>query len=169
MSPVTVRPYRPTDHSAGRRLWGELTVQHRALYDDPGYGGQDPSAAFEEYLTRLDLAGMWVADHPDDGVVGLIGMVMTGQGGTVEPVVVAEGYRGQGIGKALLDQLAEAARRRGLLSLTISPESRNIAAIKCLHAAGYTVLSSVELTLDLAPQRHEWRDGLHLYEREFRS
>ena len=70
MTPVAVRSYRPSDHSAGRRLWSELTSQHNRMYGD---GSDDGGAGFEEYLTRLDLGGLWVADHADDGVIGLVG------------------------------------------------------------------------------------------------
>ncbi|MCW6007973.1 GNAT family N-acetyltransferase [Micromonospora sp. CPCC 205371] len=164
-----MRSYRPNDHSAGRRLWVELAAQHRQLYDDPGFGGADPGAAFEEYLTRLDLSGVWVADHPEDGVVGLVGLIMKGRSGEVEPVVVTESRRGQGIGRALLDHVAGEGRKRGLTSLTISPESRNVDAIRSLHAAGFDVLSALELTLDLGRREPERRDGLDIHQLRFRS
>ncbi|GAB7041276.1 MULTISPECIES: GNAT family N-acetyltransferase [Catenuloplanes] len=157
------------DHGAGRQLWGELTKRHRELYDDPGYGGADPTAAFEEYLTRLDLSGVWVADHPVDGVIGLVGLIVDGRRGAVEPIVVADGHRGEGVATTMLGFLAEEARRRGLTSLTVSPESRNVEAITCLHAAGFTVLSSVQLTLDLDRRPGVWRDGPQLHSLDFRS
>ncbi|MDR7279987.1 GNAT family N-acetyltransferase [Catenuloplanes atrovinosus] len=169
MSTVSVRPYRPADHSAGRRLWGELTQRHRELYDDPGYGGADPTAAFEEYLTRLDLSGVWVADHPEDGVIGLVGLIIDGRRGAVEPIVVADGHRGEGVATAMLGFLAEEARRRDLTALTVTPESRNVEAITCLHAAGFTVLSSVELALDLGRRPRSWRDGPRFLDLDFRS
>jgi GNAT superfamily N-acetyltransferase len=164
---AAVRPYRPTDHSACRRLWEELTEHHRELYDDPDLGGADPGAAFDEYLTRLDVSGVWVADDPEDGVVGLVGLVLTGRAGEVEPVVVSGSRRGQGIGRALLEHVAAEARRRGLKYLTVTPVSRNVSAIQCLHAAGYEVLSGIELTLDLSRRNHEWRDGLELHDLRF--
>jgi GNAT superfamily N-acetyltransferase len=166
---VTIRSYRPGDHSAGRRLWFELTERHRTLYDDPGFGGADPGAAFEDYLTRLDLSGMWVADHGEDGVVGLVGLIMKGRAGEVEPVVVTESHRGQGIGRALLGHVAEEARRRGLAYLTVAPESRNVDAIRSLHAAGYDVLSALQLTLDLGRRDHAWRQDIDIHELRFRS
>jgi GNAT superfamily N-acetyltransferase len=169
MTDVAIRPYRPTDHGAGRRLWVELAEQHRELYEDPGFGGADPGAAFEDYLTRLDLSGVWVADHQRDGVVGLVGLIMTGRHGEVEPVVVAASHRGQGIGRALLGQVAEEARKRSLARLTVTPESRNLEALHCLHAAGYDVVSAVELTLDLRPREHAWRAGIDLDNLRFRS
>jgi GNAT superfamily N-acetyltransferase len=166
---VTIRSYRPNDHSAGRRLWVELAAQHRDLYDDPGFGGSDPGAAFEEYLTRLDLSGVWVADHPEDGVVGLVGLIMKGRSGEVEPVVVTEARRGQGVGRALLDHVATEGRKRGLTSLTISPESRNVDAIRSLHAAGFDVLSALVLTLDLGRRDQERKDGLDIHHLRFLS
>ena len=102
MTDVTIRSYRPADHGAGGRLWVELIEEHRELYDDPGYGGGDPGAGFEEYLTRLDLSGVWVAERPEAEVVGLVGLIVGDGGGRIEPVVVTTRLRGQGISRALL-------------------------------------------------------------------
>jgi GNAT superfamily N-acetyltransferase len=156
---VTIRPYRSADHGPCRRLWAELTEQHNELYDTHS-GGADPGAEFEEYLARLDLTGMWVADHAEEGVVGLVGLILNGRAGIVEPVIVAAPHRGQGIGRALLGHVANQARGRGMTALTVSPESRNEAAIRCLHAAGYDTLTAVELTLDLSNRGPQRRDGL---------
>src|ERR1700753_1028052 len=98
MSPVTVRSYRPSDHSAGRRLWSELTNQHNRMYGVPD---EDGGEGFEEYLTRLDLGGLWVADHADDGVIGLVGLVIRGRAGEVEPIVVTVSHRHKGVGRKL--------------------------------------------------------------------
>jgi GNAT superfamily N-acetyltransferase len=165
---VRIRPYRPSDHSAGRGLWVELTEEQRELYDDATIGGADPGAAFEEYLTRLDLSGVWVADDGEGGVVGLVGLVLNGRAGEVEPVVVTRSRRGQGIGKTLLSHVAEEARKRGMTYLTITPSSRNEAAIRCFHAAGYDVMSAVELSLDLGRSTRGWQDGPSLQGLTFR-
>src|SRR4051794_14785070 len=125
MSPVTVRSYRPSDHSAGRQLWSELTNQHNRMYGDPPDDGGD---GFEEYLTRLDLCGLWVADHADEGVIGWVGMIMGGRAGVVEPVVVTISHRHKGVGRTLLRHVANEARKRNMTALTISPESRNVDA-----------------------------------------
>src|SRR4051812_10244284 len=90
MSPVTVRSYRPSDHVVGRRLWSELSNQHHEMYGEPVV---DAGEGFEEYLTRLDLSGLWVADHADDGVIGLVGLIMRGRAGEVEPIVVTTSHR----------------------------------------------------------------------------
>jgi GNAT superfamily N-acetyltransferase len=145
---TTVRSYRPADHSAGRALWAQLATQRAALY---GAAPElvDPGAEFEEYLTRLDLSGIWVAEDESGQVVGMIGLLIQGRVGEVEPMVVALDHQGQGVGRALLGHLTEQARKRSLARLTIRPESRNVSALRSLHAAGYDVLTAVELSLDL--------------------
>jgi GNAT superfamily N-acetyltransferase len=167
MTPVAVRSYRPSDHSAGRRLWSELTNEHNEMYGEPSVDGGE---GFEEYLTRLDLSGLWVADHADDGVIGLVGLIIRGRAGEVEPIVVTTSHRHKGVGRRLLRHVAAEAKKRNMNALTISPSSRNVEAIRSLHAAGYDVVSSIQLTLDLDRHQHEWqREGLELHELQFRS
>lgn len=169
MPDAAIRPYRPGDHAAGRRLWVELIERHRVLYADSGLGDPEPGAGFEEYLTRLDLSGIWVAEVPRDGVVGLIGLLIDGRrGGRVEPVVVAERWRGQGIGRALLEHVAREARRRSLARLTVTPDARNVEALRCLHAAGYDVLSALQLTVELRDTDTSRREGVEIHGIEYR-
>ncbi|MEV0644735.1 GNAT family N-acetyltransferase [Phytomonospora sp. NPDC050363] len=152
---AVIRGYRPSDHLACRSLWAELVEVHRELYADPKYGGHDPGAAFEDYLTRLDLTGMWVADDSEAGVVGLIGLLLDGRGGAVEPVIVATAHRGGGIGKALLGRVASEAKKRRMTHLSVAPETRDLPALAALTSAGYTTLSRLTLTLPLAEPHEE--------------
>jgi GNAT superfamily N-acetyltransferase len=145
---VTVRPYRPADHNACRRLWGEL-VEHRGeVYARDRAPERDPSAGFEEYLTRLDLSGLWVADSPD-GVVGFVGLTLDGSAGEIDPVIVTRRLRGRGIGRALLSTVATEARRRSLTRLTVSPAARDHAALRSLRAAGFDAVTTVTLSFAL--------------------
>lgn len=146
---VSIRAYRPTDHNACRALWAELTELQQDLYDDPDLGATDPGVGFEDYLTRLNLSGMWVADDSEEGVVGFVGLTLNGRAGEVYPVVVTQRHRSRGVGGELLAHLAEQAKRRGLRQLVVLPDTRNVAAIRCLHAAGYDTLAAVRLTLNL--------------------
>jgi GNAT superfamily N-acetyltransferase len=183
---VVIRGYRPADHSACRRLWAELTSEHRRLYPraqpvpaaTPSAVGEfgvaattadtTSGAGFEEYLTRLDLSGMWVAQHADEEVVGFIGLILQGRAGAVDPVVVTAERRGQGIGRTLIAHVAEQARRRGMRDLTISPALRNLDAIRCLYRAGFDAAATVTLALDLTGRDGQWRDGLDLHGVPFR-
>ena len=164
---VTIRAYRPTDHRDCRQLWAELTEEHHGLYTG-GTAPADPGAAFEEYLTRLDLSGMWVAEDPGSGVVGMVGLILDGRGGAVEPLVVATDRRRCGIGRALLAYVGDQARKRGLGQLSISPAARNLDAIRCLHAAGYDAPARVTLAIDLNRKEETWQDGIDLHSLRFR-
>ena len=56
------------------------------------------------------------------------------------------------MGAALLKHVTDEAKKRSLARLTIRPESRNVEALKSLHAAGFDLLSAVEISLDLRPE-----------------
>jgi hypothetical protein len=48
------------------------------------------------------------------------------------------------------------------------PSARNVAAIRRFRAAGFTALGGhVDLTMDLAPRRHEWLPGASLHGLDF--
>jgi len=166
---ITIRPYRPLDHNACRRLWGELVEHRGSLYGEAEPG--DASAGFEEYLTRLNLSGVWVAESAEHGIVGFVGLVLDGRLGEVDPVVVTDRQRGRGIGRALLTRVAEEAKRRGLSQLTVSPAARDQAALRSLHAAGFGAVSSVTLSYAFTrsgrPAREE--EPLDLYDLRFHS
>jgi GNAT superfamily N-acetyltransferase len=143
---VTIRGYRPSDHNACRRLWGELTEHVQRLYGEQSGEDADPGAGFEEYLTQLNLSGMWVAEDAEVGVAGFIGLMLDGRAGEVEPVVVTRAMRGRGIGRALLARVADEAGRRGLTRLTVSPSVRDVSALRALHAAGFGTVATVTLS-----------------------
>jgi GNAT superfamily N-acetyltransferase len=181
---ATIRAYRPTDHSACRGLWAELMHHREELYGRPAArstartldGGEresraDLGAGFEEYLTRLDLSGLWVAvptaGDPSDGeVVGFVGLVLDGDCGEVDPVVVAATERGHGIGRALLTKVAEEARRRGLSRLTISPPIRDVPALRSLRGAGFDTVANVTLAIDIGASSDP-SSSLELYDLRF--
>lgn len=151
-SPVTVRPYRPSDHGACRGLWAELTEHRSRLYGRRPQES-DAGSGFEEYLTQLNLSGMWVAElgeeRGDDQVVGFVGVMLDGRAGEVDPIVVTAGMRGRGIGRAMLATVVGEARRRGLTRLSVSPPTRDESALRALHVAGFSTLASVTVSYDL--------------------
>jgi GNAT superfamily N-acetyltransferase len=152
---VTIRGYRPSDHNACRRLWAELTEHRNRLFGLPTNTEADDGAGFEEYLTQLNLSGMWVAEHRDSGVCGFIGLMLDGRTGEVEPVVVTAPMRGQGIGRALLAKVADESRRRGLRQLTVSPPVRDVSALRALHTAGFGTVATVTLSYDVENSRQK--------------
>ena len=162
-SEVSVRDYTDGDYAACRSLWAELTVYHRSIFGDPSVGGDDPGAGFDDYLATSNRIRSWVAES-HGRVVGLTGLLDRGASGEVEPVVVAESARDQGIGRMLIGRVVEEARARGYEYLAIRPVARNVAAIRRFYAVGFRTLGGhVDLTMDLTARRHEWLHGASLH------
>ncbi len=184
---MSIRPYRPQDLDACRDLWAELTQVHRDLYGDPTIGGDDPGLYFDHHLALAGPEHLWVAEwvptgvsadtsaparsvpkrvkapvgaHDAGRVVGLVGLLVEGEQGQVEPIVVAPGERGHGIGRLLLERAIAEARALGLRFLGVRPVIRNEAAIPWFHRSGFRKLGQVDLFMDLRPEEgRTWRPG----------
>jgi N-acetylglutamate synthase-like GNAT family acetyltransferase len=163
-SPVTIRPFEEQDSSACRGLWAELTRWHRALYDDPSIGGDDPGSGFDE----LDGARIWVAERRGS-IVGFVGLLIHGRQAEIEPVVVSFDVRGQGIGRALVDTAVEDARTEGVRQVKARPVARNSSALRFFHELGFDTIGHVDLLLDLERPKDYWRERIRLAERDFRA
>ena len=162
-----VRDYASGDYHACRSLWAELTEHHRRIYGDPSIGGDDPGAGFDAYLATSHRVGSWVAESRGS-VIGLTGLFDRGTSGEVEPVIVTEAARDQGIGSRLISRVVEEARARGHEYLAIRPVARNVAAVRRFHAAGFRTLGGhIDLTMDLVARRQEWLPGASLHGLDF--
>lgn len=79
----------------------------------------------------------------DNGVVGMITLqrvistVMGEYVGTIEDVIVAQEYRGAGIGTKLLDAAIDEAEERGWLRLTLGVDLRNAKGIGFYQKKGF--------------------------------
>ena len=110
---VTVRSYTGEDYDACRALWVELTQYHREIYGDPSMGGDDPGSEIDTHLEDRKLASTWVAER--EGVVlGFCSLLVDGEGGEIDPIVVRANDRSQGIGTALLNTAISEATARGV-------------------------------------------------------
>ncbi len=163
---MRVRTYDRADLEACRALWVELTDWHRRLYDDASLGGHDPGRIFDEHLKRVGPEHVWVAEE-NGRLVGLAGVIVRGRHGELEPIVVSEGARGHGVGRALAEAVRAAAVAEGLTRLAARPAARNTGAVRFFHALGFDVLGHVDLQVDLGAER-AWRAGETLGGREFR-
>lgn len=165
---VSLRPYQPSDLESCRALWRELTQRHRDIYDDPTIGGSDSGGEFDLHLARPQLAGVWVAEVNAD-IVGLSGLLVEGDGGEIDPMVVSSAYRSQGIGRQLLDHVVEEAKKRGVRFLSVRPVARNIEAISFYFEAGFQVLGYLDMFVDLSEaSERDWKAGITIHGNEFR-
>jgi N-acetylglutamate synthase-like GNAT family acetyltransferase len=161
-----VRGYEPRDLEACRGLWVELTQRHRDIFDAPEIGGEDPGRAFDEHLAKVGAENIWVAEV-EGRVVGLAGLIP--EAFELEPVVVAEQHRGQGVGRLLAEAVISAARERGARTIQVRPVGRNVEAIRFFHELGFDVLDQVQLSMDIVDrERDPWIAGERLADRDFR-
>ena len=167
-SDVVIRSYEPGDLEGCRRLWHALTQHHRDIYEDPRIGGENPGRYFDEYLKHPKYSASWVAVRGQE-IVGLTGLLVDGDEGEVEPVVVAPPHRRQGIGRLLLDFAIEQAREQGLGSVKIRPVARNAEAMRHFHAAGFQVLGHVEMFQSLRLTTQAWEPGITIHDLDFRQ
>lgn len=106
---ITIRDYHASDFEVCRSLWVELTRHHREIYEDPTIGGDDPGWGFDAYMDNAQRRGMWVAEV-EGQVVALSGLLVRGEEGEVEPVIVSSPYRRKGIGMMLVQHVVQEAR-----------------------------------------------------------
>lgn len=163
-----IREYQGPDFGACRKLWEDLTERHRKIYSDPAIGGNDPGMAFEKYLKRADLAGLWVAEQ-DGLVIGMAGLLMDENDAEIEPIVLRPESRSQGIGTALLQRLKSEAKLRSADFLSIRPVARNKEAIECFYRAGFSLLGHIDMFIDLSEENDQgWHEGVTIHGKTFR-
>lgn len=160
---ITIHTYIPADLEACRALWAELTEHHRQIYDDPTIGGEEPGFFFDAHLAHVGPEQIWVAEV--DGVVcGFVGLIVEGDEGEVEPIVVTTAQRGKGVGYALLARVRQEAEVLKLRFLGMKPVARNLDAIRFFYQAGFQLLGHVDLFMDLSPSSERtWKEGVVLH------
>jgi GNAT superfamily N-acetyltransferase len=160
---ILIRRYETSDLEVCRALWSELTQRHREIYGDPMIGGDDPGHFFDAYLKNPNLRGPWVAELVGRAV-GLGGLIVNGEEGEVEPLVVSSQHRSKGIGRALLNTIVQEAGTVGVRFLSVRPVARNIEAISFFVQAGFDTIGHIDLFQDLSGSAaREWKPGIEIH------
>lgn len=96
--------------------------------------------------------GLWIAVD-DERIVGCAQLVVAHQlvdsRGWLEDVVVDEAYRGQGVGRRLVEAALEEARRLGLRSVKLTSGPKREAARALYASFGFEMLETDVWRLDL--------------------
>lgn len=156
---VDVRALEDRDWGAVRRIYGE--------------GIATGNATFETEVPDVEaLDATWLPDHRwvaeiDGEVVGWAAASPTSartvSAGVAETsVYVAEGYRGRGVGRALIHRQVTAGDTAGLWTLQTSVFPENRASIALHHSAGFRTLGVRER---IGRHHGVWRDTVFLERR----
>ncbi|MEU0470251.1 metalloregulator ArsR/SmtB family transcription factor [Amycolatopsis sp. NPDC006131] len=156
---VTIRALRDDDWPAVRRIYGEgmdtgiatfeTTVPSRATLDAKWIAGQ-------RWVAEIDgtVVG-WAAATPVSTRECYSGVAETS-------IYVADGYRGRGIGKALIRQQVIALDEAGYWTLQTSIFTENRASLALHHSAGYRTIGIRER---IAQRDGTWHDTVLLERR----
>ena len=127
---LVIRPARIEDINAMAELLSLLFAVEEDFLADI----DKQRAGLEMFFKHPDGRQVIVAEHQQQ-VIGMCSaqlLISTAAGGwkaLVEDVVVAEQFRGQGIGKKLLDELAGWAERQGARRMDLLADRNNSAAL----------------------------------------
>jgi len=162
MKPV-IREYEPRDYDTCRALWEDLTEHHREIYNDLSIGGDDPGQGFDAYIANPKRRASWVVEIQGQ-IVALAGIVVDGEEGEIEPVVVSSGYRSRGIGTMLVRYVVEQARGMRVRYISVRPVTRNKKAISFFVKLGFDLLGHVQLFQDFSgTPRSKWKSGISIH------
>ena len=150
-----------------RSLWAEMVQHHRDIYDDPSIGGDNPGIEFDQHLCKVGSDRVWLA-MSGEKIVGLTALIMNGQEAEIEPVVVASGYRGRGVGRILLNHVIKISKELGVLCLSVKPVARNLDAISFFHSSGFKTLGHIQMFMWLGESATcVWNPGPTIFEKSF--
>jgi putative acetyltransferase len=126
-----------------RRRHGEgvakLAARESGSEADPparGCGKREPPVDVEEMAANWNIGGTFVAEA-DQVIVGEIHIDRSWMGFGEIGMMVANGWRGRGVGTALVAAAIEQARARGLHKLALSVFPHNGAAISLYRKFGF--------------------------------
>ena len=167
-SRIEIRPLEPDDRDALAEGFERLSPESRYRR----FFG--PMAQLRkrdlDYLTRVDHhdhEALVAVDAESGEGVGVARYVRTAPGVAEPAIVVADDWQGRGVGRRLLDALADRAREEGITRFDAPVLASNADAIRALARLGETTRESqgreVLLHIELAPEpsaRAGWRDLL---------
>jgi RimJ/RimL family protein N-acetyltransferase len=136
MSDVIVRRVEAADFDAWLALFEEVAAEGKWIGAEAPVDRADRAASFDDFLTKPHRArfvalidGVLVGDL---GVVNHFGVAELG-------MMVRDGFRGQGIGSALMDACVGWARDDGAYKVTLQTWPHNTTAIALYKRFGFEV------------------------------
>ncbi len=138
MEDIIIREATEQDLPAIKGLMAELI---EAVGDT---GGFDVNAAMENCRTLLKNVDSYIlVAEVDENVIGVVNLdirrtiLHSGLSGLIDEMVVAESYRGKGVGRKLIDAAAEKCKLSGCCEIEVSTELTNTKARSFYKSCGF--------------------------------
>jgi ribosomal protein S18 acetylase RimI-like enzyme len=115
-------------------------------------GGEKEQTNLKEVLEEENRITLAFCEDNNE-VIGIASMctykVISGKKGWIEDVVVDKKFRGQGIGRKLMEKLLEEGKKKGLTEILLFTEDHRIPAIKLYSDLGFQLKESRIYTLKM--------------------
>ncbi|MCP1381201.1 GNAT family N-acetyltransferase [Runella salmonicolor] len=122
--------------------------QHSRYRVDPFFSEQDFQRLYREWIDN-SILGI-IADKVflyklDEKVLGMVTLKMVGDKGTIGLMAVEDAYRGQGIGKTLMNYIKKLLVSKEIKQLEVATQKANRAACLFYEKNGFTVASETDI------------------------
>lgn len=115
-------------------------------------GGEKKQTPLKEVLEEGNHITLAYCEY-NDQIIGIASMctyaVISGKKGWIEDVVVDEQFRGQGIGRKLMEKLLEEGKKKNLTEILLFTEAHRIPAINLYTDLGFKLKESRIYTLKM--------------------
>lgn len=117
------------------RWWDidQVVAMERELFPDDPWSSEQ----FWGELAHVPETRWYVVHEDDIGIDGYVGLFAVPPEGDVQTIAVATRAQGSGLGRALLGDLVDEARRRGCTQLLLEVREDNSAALALYARAGF--------------------------------
>jgi RimJ/RimL family protein N-acetyltransferase len=132
MAEFTVRPARAGDARAMAEVFAAVAAERDGIATEPPVDVEERAAAF-----ALSTDGTIVA-VADGRIVGMIHIEASRHGFGEFGMLVDRGWRGRGVGSALVQAVVDRARGQGLHKLCLEVFPHNAAAVALYRKCGFT-------------------------------
>jgi dTDP-4-amino-4,6-dideoxy-D-galactose acyltransferase len=142
---ASIRDFKPEDLSELRRI-AAVSHQDSRFYFDPGFSRQACNCLYETWIERSchGYADRVLVTESDSRVAGYVTchVAKDGKEGSIGLFAVAEGFRGKGIGKNLVDHAILRFAEIGVDRITVVTQGRNISAQRLYEGRGFRTQST---------------------------
>jgi len=164
MADLTIRRMATRDLRAYKALRDTMLEAHPEAFTSDALTERHRRA--DDYIPRLGLerpdgGHLMLGGWRDDALLGAVGLerderVKVRHIGHIVSMMVRESARGQGIGRALLDALIDAAREpAGLEMLTLTVTEVNASAVRLYERSGFARFGTLRKAIKVGDRYHD--------------